>query len=195
MLPSFPDTWGKQENIVKEHEITVTSVFLVIWVYCLFALRAHSSEECCCSNSAWSGSEQQSWDQCCAFILNAVWVSHGSGQQPLKIHAASGQHLKFKAPQITGDIKKILAILHNNICVLMSIYMMKSFVFYLYVFNPDIILKAAKSIRTKLFHLFSSKAVSGFGENKHQTILPCSKKKKTNKKLKNHPDMTGFSPL
>lgn len=72
--------------------------------------------------------------------------------------------------------------------------MMKSFVFYLYVFNPDIILKAAKSIRTKLFHLFSSKAVSGFGENKHQTILPCSKKKKTKQKTQKPPRLDRFFP-
>lgn len=70
--------------------------------------------------------------------------------------------------------------------------MTKSFVFYLYVLNPDTIFKAAKSIRTKWFHFFSSKALRGFEENKHQTVLLCSKKKKTTNKIP--PRHDGFFP-
>jgi len=80
MLPTFPDTSGKQETRVREYEITVTSVCLMIWAWPWFATWSHSSEEWCCNNSAWSGSEHQSWDQYCGFALNAVWFSHGTGQ-------------------------------------------------------------------------------------------------------------------
>lgn len=38
ILPTFPDPSGRQESSVNKHGIAATSIFLLIWVCCLFAM-------------------------------------------------------------------------------------------------------------------------------------------------------------